>query len=51
VFSELSSLTADFLSRIDFNVVSSFGLASQDVTLSIILFGERILNGHFHAAR
>jgi hypothetical protein len=48
---ELSLLAAEVPSRIDFNVVSNFGLAGQDVTLSLILFGERILHGHFHAAR
>ena len=48
---ELSPLIRDIRSRIDFGVTPDFGLAGQDVPFSLILLGERILDGHFHVAR
>jgi hypothetical protein len=38
-------------SGVDFDVTTDFGLAGKDVTLSLVLFGKRILNGHLDVAR
>jgi len=38
-------------SSIDFDIALDLGLAGQDVTLSPVLIGQRILDGHRHAAR
>src|SRR5215471_7451302 len=39
------------LSRVDVHVTTNFGLTGENVPLSLILLGERILHGHAHIPR
>src|SRR5262249_14424978 len=38
-------------SHVDVHVTTNFGLTGENVTLSLILLGERILHGHAHMPR